>query len=384
VYYYRGDFKGQVALLRAHQELAESLDDRAKLGMFYAWLGFSLYSRERYRESYQYLRKALEIGEEIDNQQVIGYACTWLSWTCVCLGLLDEAIGFGERAQQIAGLFPSDHYLYFKSLGGIGWACCWKGDGKRALGAGRTLVDYGRRHSNVRSMTLGNFIIGLSDFNAGDFPAAIEFSKKAIEVSADPFYSQFSKLGLGFAYAQNNQFQEAEEALRDVLSFSQEFGCENLGTSASVMLGFISIAKGNMTQGLKMIEEGQRTLLENESKCIFASWEHVLGHFYLEVVAKKAPISLSVMAKNVGFLLRNVPTAAKKAEEHLNKAIEVAQEIGAKTILGRACLDLGLLHKTRGRIDQARECISKAVQIFEECEVEMLVEQAKEALGTLP
>jgi class 3 adenylate cyclase/tetratricopeptide (TPR) repeat protein len=382
VSYYRGDFKRHVDLLRAHQELAESLDDRAKVGMFYAWLGFFLYSRERYRESYQYLQKALEIGEEIDNQRVIGYACTWLSWTCVHVGPLDEAISFGERAQEIAGLFPSDHYLYFKSLGGIGWAFCWKGDGKRAVEVGTTLVDYGRRYSNIRSMTLGNFIIGLNYFNAGDFHAAIKFSKKAIEIAQDPFYSLFSKLCLGFAQAQNNQFQEAEETLRDVLSFSQEFGCECCGTSASVMLGFVSIAEGNMSEGLKMIEEGLRSL-ENETKCVFANWEHALGQLYLQIVAKASPISLSVMARNVGFLLRNVPSAAKKAEDHLSKAIKVAKDIGATGILGQAYLGLGLLHKQKGENDKAKECISEALGLFEECEAEVYLKEAREALEKL-
>jgi len=136
VFYYRGDFKGLTDLLYAHEDLAESLEDKSKLGMFYAWLGFCLYVRDRYRDSYEYLLKALDIGEEIHDQEVVGYACTWLAWTCPSLGLLDEAVNFGERGYEIAKSLPADHYLYFKSLGGIGFARSWMGDGKRAIEAG--------------------------------------------------------------------------------------------------------------------------------------------------------------------------------------------------------------------------------------------------------
>jgi hypothetical protein len=89
------------------------------------------------------------------------------------------------------------------------------------------------------------------------------------------------------------------------------------------------------------------------------------------------------MVKNIGFILRNVPYAAAKAEEHLNKAIQVAREIGAKGILGQAYFDLGLLHKTKGRTERARECITESIQIFEQCESEARRKLAKETLASL-
>jgi len=81
--------------------------------------------------------------------------------------------------------------------------------------------------------------------------------------------------------------------------------------------------------------------------------------------------------------LKNVPSAGKKAEDHFNKAIEVAKEIGAKGTLGQAYLGLGLLHKAKGRRDQAKEFISEAVDLFEQCEAEVHLKQANEALASL-
>ena len=68
---------------------------------------------------------------------------------------------------------------------------------------------------------------------------------------------------------------------------------------------------------------------------------------------------------------------------HFNIAIEVAKEIGAKGTEGQAYLDLGHLHKLKGRRDQARDCFSKAVKIFEECEAEIFLQKANKALESL-
>ena len=89
------------------------------------------------------------------------------------------------------------------------------------------------------------------------------------------------------------------------------------------------------------------------------------------------------MARNIGFILKNAPLAHKKADAHFNKAIETAGKIGAKGILAQDYLDLGRLHKAKKRIDAARECISEAIKIFEECEVENFLEKAKTALESI-
>ncbi len=75
--------------------------------------------------------------------------------------------------------------------------------------------------------------------------------------------------------------------------------------------------------------------------------------------------------------------AAKNAEKHLSKAIEIADEIGAKGVLGQAFLDLGLLHKVKKRTGRAKDCISKAIRIFEECEADVYLKQAHEEFESL-
>jgi tetratricopeptide (TPR) repeat protein len=205
-------------------------------------------------------------------------------------------------------------------------------------------------------------------------------SEKAIEVALDPFYSQFPKSTLGVAYFFGGQLQEAENVLQSYLNFCEKRGMGSV--TCQYFLARILIAKGHMQQGTNLLENAQKTLIRNQRRLQYAQSEYILGVVNSQIATGPKP-SLSIMAKNIGFLVKNVPFAGKKAEEHFNKAIEIFKEIGAKGFLGQVYLSLGLLYKATKRTDQARQCILKSIDIFRECEAEAYLKQANEALDSL-
>ncbi len=128
--------------------------------------------------------------------------------------------------------------------------------------------------------------------------------------------------------------------------------------------------------------EGQFECEYMETTTVKGKADPVEVHKVLAQRDKPKP-SLSIMAKNIGFLVKNVPFATKKAEEPFHKAIELMKEIGMKSFLGQAYLSLGLLYKRSKRSDQARQSILEAVNLFQECEAETYLKQANEALDSL-
>jgi tetratricopeptide (TPR) repeat protein len=383
-FWYTGDFRSLENLLRAHANIVESLDDRANSGMFYKWLGVVAFCRERYRNAYQYLRSAIKLGEETDNKLVIAPACSDLAFTCAELGFFEEGISFGERALEIGELLPSDQkpHFHFYPLAAMAYIYWKQGNKKKALEKAKVLLDCGQRTSNM-PLAWAHWIMGLCCLLDGDFQSAIEHSKKGIQISQFPMFSQLSKTLLGVINVYHGQFHEAEGMLREVVTYSEKFGHENIGRPANMYLGVALIGQGRMAKGLRMIEQAQGLFLKNERKYFYAMSEYILGKVYLQIVERATPMTLSTIAKNIGFLIRNVPFASKKAEYHFKKAIEVAKEVGAKAILGQAYLDLGLLHKAKGRMDQAREFFSTSIELFEQCEAEGYLKQAKEALASV-
>ena len=380
-FHHRGYFKELNELLNCYVELAKSIDDEIKLGMFYAWMGYALHYVGRLRDGYQYLLDALKIGEKRDNNWLIGWSCAFLTWTCVDSGLLDEAIKFGEIASEINERFlGSDQDLYFVLTGGVGYAYWLKGNRKKTLETGKNLRDFGFKYSNSRCLSMGSFYVAASHLIAGDFNSAIEIAQKEVLSAKEPTYSQNLKLMIGIVHIYDSKFEEAENVLKEVMTYCKKSGFKTAETPAYALLGLVLIAKGQMNRGFKMLKEGEQSFLENGYKYAYATANYFLGKVYFQIFEGSGPISLSVMVKNLVFLLRSVPSASKKAESHFNKAIEVANQIGANGTLGITYLDLGLLHRAKGRLDQAKDCISKAIQVFEQCDAEVYLKQAREAL----
>jgi tetratricopeptide (TPR) repeat protein len=312
----------------------------------------------------------------------VGYACTWLSWTCAELGLLDEGTIFGERAQAISGSFPSDQYLFFKSLGGLSYINNMKGDSKKVFENAEVLLDYSEKTSNNRSKVFGHWINSWGHLLTGDTELSQKSAQKAVEIALDPFYGLFPKISLSFAYLFGGQFQKVEDVLQSALEFCEKYDIGQLSELSYLSLAPALISKGHMKQGLRMLEKSRENLIRNQRRVWYAQSEYILGRIYSQIATGPTP-AFSVMTKNVGFLVKNAPFAVKKAEGHFNKAIDIFKEIGAKGFLGTAYLDLGLLYKNRKRTDQARNSISEAIDIFEETEAKVYLEQAKEALESL-
>ena len=119
-----------------------------------------------------------------------------------------------------------DQYLYFKSLAALGYLYFFQGKSEEAYNTGKTILEYGRRHSNIRSQVMGYWIMAFSYILDGNRSAAIEGLERALQISADPFYSQFVKLSLGNVYTAAGQISKAEGLLNDVVSYIRTFGCE--------------------------------------------------------------------------------------------------------------------------------------------------------------
>jgi class 3 adenylate cyclase/tetratricopeptide (TPR) repeat protein len=383
VYYYRGDFIGMVERLKAYKDQADLLEDKEIKGMFYAWLGFSFWFRGRFKETYEYSNLALRLGQDVGNKKVIGYACTFLSFACCELGDFDQAISDGQKANDIGKELGSDHYLFFKPLFSVATVYFYMGEVDKNHQLAQRLLDYGKRHSNIRCLVVGHLVKGFAHVTAGHYSAAIECFNKALEVSADPFYSYLPRGCLGFCYVQTGELGKAEEVLRLVYDYSKNFGCEFWGDVSRLFLGIVEISKGEMSEGLKTIKNAHDLFCLQDRKYFIATTEFILASIYSQIILGEGEITPGTMIKNLGFLVKNVPFAGKKAEQHFHNAIDVAKEIGAKGVMGQAYLGLGHLHKGKKRIDRAKECMIHAVQLFEECNADAFLKQAEEALASL-
>ncbi len=371
VIYYRGGSGEYIDLLAAHERTAVAIDDDARLGMFYAWSGWSRCWRGKHSEACPILEKSLKIGQEIQDHRVIGYATCWLTWVCAELGRLDDAVAYAEKAVEMYRLLPSDLYLYMKPMIGMGHACWYKGEWKRALKAAEEIIDFGRRHSNIRSLVMGYVWSSMAYFTKGDLPQAIENSQKALELTRDPVYAEVARMGQSFAYLGAGRLDEAKQAAWLSVENCLKLEWEWAGTICEPVLGAVSIFQGDIAGGISQLEDLAGRFRQEGRNPLYALTEHLIGSAYLQTALGAADLSEDALV------------AAGKAADHLNKAIEIAQAIGAKGTLGEAYLGLGRLHIAEQKREQARECILKAIDLFEQCEIEIRLKEAREVLDSL-
>ena len=163
----------------------------------------------------------------------------------------------------------------------------------------------------------------------------------------------------------------------------QKFHNIIVGSTAELFLGAVLMAKGNMNRGLKMMELARKTLKKSHNRTFYAVSEALLGRVYLRIIEKSQPVEPLSVLKNLGFIIKNVPFAAQKAETHLNEAVELTKNIGAKGILSLAYFDMGMLHKATKKPEKAREFIMRAIEIMRQCDSDALLKKAEDALESL-
>jgi len=380
VFYFRGRFQELEKLLQEHMTLAESIADREIRGLFLVGLGIAKWGREKLRESYHLLQRALGIAKDIGSKRLRAYTCSWLPWICVELGLLDDAQAHAESALALAKHLETDHFPYYQSQDAFGFIHWTRGMSRKIHESGQTLLTYGETSANVRGIIWGHVVRGWGFLSEGDFEEAIRSNRHAVEASADPLYTNIPMLFLGLSYVSDGQFEAAKPLLKEVVEHSRHHGSEVLGSPAQVYLAVVAVAEGHIKEGIEKIQHLQRTWLENDARLRYGFSELVLGNIFLGMTRAKARVSISTIVRSFGFLIKTSANAAHQCEAHYQRAIQVAKAIGAKGILGQAYVGLSHLYHSQGKTEMARESIIVAIDTLMECDAGVYLEEAR-ALG---
>ena len=384
VHYYRGSFVELESLLLSQENIVENLGTNTQCGMFYAWLGMSLWANGQSKSSYNYLQKAKSIGETVNNKMIIGYACIWLSFTCADLGSFDEGISFAQEGHKIAGEIKTDHYLYFKSLFAFSYNYAWMGNPAPLKPIVKELIEYGEQHSHVRCLVVAYWSEGHMHASVGDWGEVIRSYQKAIEVAVDPFYHFASQLVTALRLLQAGMIDELEAILPDILKYCDETDNRFFNDAIDSMSAVLQIIKGDLSIGMQKLMAIETKTKDSDFWFQAITIEIMIAQVYLKAAKKSQPISFLTMIKNPGFILKHVFFAAQKAEKHLKKIVSMGAQKDAIGLVAQANLELGILYKHQKRYNEAHQNLNEAIQIFNEIGASIFLDQAKDELAGLP
>lgn len=364
VFNHLGNYKKLGELLVKHLEVAKSLDDKKLVAIYYGWYGYTLQSRELLEPSYKYLQKGLNLAKEINDQEAIAYICAWLTRTCADMGRLDEAVSYGRKAEQLFHRFEGDKKLFRFIYSALGLTYYFRGDIPELQGISSILIEYGKSNSDRRSLSLGYNNLGCSFMVSGNFTSAEDSFKKAIKAAVDPLFEYYAILMLGVSYASSGNLEEAQLYFRKVITYNQQSGFDMIGTTAIGMMSIVHLADGRLAEGMRVARHVLECYKKNGSAYRHALQELMIGSIFLKFLKGSGKKSIGFILKNIVFIIKNKPKARVQAENHFRSSIEIANEIQAKGVLGKAYMELGELYEFSSKYKQALNYYEQAKDWF--------------------
>ncbi len=364
------------------KRLPMELMTKKRLGLFFSQLGAAYAWREKLTESYIYLNKGLELGKLEGNNRLLGHTYFRLAGTCANLGRLEEAVRFGEQAKKISGNLQADLPLHRVALG-VGITNYYVGNIRKLKELGNELQHDGIKRDDPRNLIMAKIVFGLSNLCAGDYQSAIFNFKAALEGSVDSILIYISTLFLGNAYLLDGKYEEALSTSDKVMQLSDKFGIELLGSMALAFRGYTLATVGDLNAGLQCVDRAMDAWNKAGRQYALAAAHGFYGQLYLRILEGKGSKKLSFLFKNIKSLIKLIPGAFKKGEQHFQEQIKISKIIGAKGLLAQAYLGLGLLNRANKRKVEPEKYVNESIKIFKHYEAEMFLKQAKTLLENL-
>lgn len=365
VYYYRKDFKGLIRTLEGHLESIESLGDDRRLSLALFWLGFSHYFGARYSTARTLLHKALELGEQQDDLECIGYASLGLMF--VCANLQDESPKESLNhygAQVLAAVSQlSDVYLEAKYLLCMTIHTIYMGRFCDAAEYCLRMQQLGERASDPRTIAMSQWGLGFVNIFEEQYEEALENAEASLQRSPDPFDKLMARTVDGAARALKGDPVKGLSVLREVRSEMFDAGYIAPLLGVDIPYGAAIALAGNMRAGVRWIQESIERFTELGNKTQPALGRLVLGEIYLQMALGEEKPPLSIVIKNLGFILTNMPFASRRARKYLELAVSEFRQSDVPANLARALLDLALLSQMQNRSDEAEAYLIEASAI---------------------
>jgi len=150
---------------------------------------------------------------------------------------------------------------------------------------------------------------------------------------------------------------------------------------ADSFLGVGMVLEGDFGGGVGFVEETERIHTGWGTPYAQMIRDTDLGEIYLQMVIGGERPAMATMLRNFWFLVRTLPVAARRAQHHLEAALEWGRAHDAPARIAGALTNLGLLHQAKKRGDQANECFAEAREVAEANEMPELVKKIDAALS---
>ena len=252
-----------------------------------------------------------------------------------------------------------DLRCYVRGLGSVSHACAYMGRWDEGIELGQKALSTAEDYSDDSMIAFAESTLSYVYAYKGDWVRSIELAERAKARAPTPFDKANAEMMLGFALCHSG---EPHRGIEHLVGIVQIYKAVNLSSIRTWPTAFL--AKGYWRAG--EYEKGRQIA------------EELLG------IAEDAGIPYCVGLARLLLGEMSLETDPADARSHFDKSISVFQEIKAENVLAMAYAGMGRYHKKQGDLEQAREYLTQALEIFERLGTLVEPDKVRKELASLP
>ncbi|HDZ91231.1 MAG TPA: tetratricopeptide repeat protein, partial [Deltaproteobacteria bacterium] len=345
-------------LLTRYEPVARDLGDQALLGAFYGRLGVCEWWFGRLDQAIERSTRARELLETLERPQELAFVTLGLQWGHLYRGDLDRALALKETTLRLLAEHPHPRTEGLAFIG-ASWACSFMGRWDQAVEEGQNGLRVGEKCALNHIISFAAFIMSLVHTQKGDLSRALEYAELGIQKSTTMAEKLWAQAGLQWAHAKIGDPAIGVELGKNLVPV---YRATHFVPGETFMLLNTAAALrrcGDRDDAVKTCREGLELAQRAGMKFAVGSGNRLLGEIALEM-------------------------NPAEAVDHFTKTMAVCDEIGAENELALALAGLGRLHKKEGNISEAREHLTRALEIFERLGTLLEPDKVREELDGLP
>jgi tetratricopeptide (TPR) repeat protein len=360
-------------LLTRYEAMAVRVGDQGLLGALYARLGQGEYGFGYFNQAIQTLAKAAEFCEAAGNAEDAGLAYDCWEWGHMWKGDYDQALTLKEDVlRMLAQRFNLRWYLF--AVTGASLAYTALGHWDHAVEDGHKALRAGEEFSDPSVISFAAFILSWAYTARGDLVQALEYGELGVRNALTPADTSWAQSVLGWAWGRAGKPRKGIELLAEALALNRsghpldKVGVQSAHVPAELsqmlFLGEAYWLAGESDNARQTLEE----LLELANRCG--------AKFYLG--------SAHRLLGEIALTTDPIQVAAPLTAPHFEQSIAILQQIKAENELALAYAGYGRLRHQQGHDEQAREYLTRSLEIFERLGTLGEPDKVRQALAELP
>jgi class 3 adenylate cyclase/tetratricopeptide (TPR) repeat protein len=358
-------------------------------------------TRQHFERDLTNLDAALAVARRLDTQRRTAQVLYWIARTHYVRGNLTAAVQFAEQSLALGDTLPEDDVVVWP-INLIGRIYTVLGDYAKATSMLQRCVPLFERLGNLNELATASGILGVALAVTGQFQEALKFADQGLRIAqeiqnlpaqaADYYYR-------AWVYEQRGEWARVVDDCRAGLEVADRIPDPFRIYALTCLLGQGLFRLGEEQRGLESLQRGIRLAEELGTTYLLAWAVSWLCDAHLARGDGEAALACALRARSLvgtgtefygeslasrGYgeaLYQSDPGRLEEADAHIRRAITIQEHHGMKPQLARSYVACARLLTARGDIDEAKDSLRKARDLFRTLEMQWDTKRLAEAFG---